>query len=181
MITIPDFELVEKVPEEVIEKYRTKVPEQMIEFWETYGFGTFQQGYLKSINPDEWVDVLQEVSKHKKGGIPLFITGMGGLVIWDGKSIYDFKIWKDDFDNISSGMKYFFRDLYADENWDMEENFKWQPYIEALEKYGSIAYDECFGYTPLLVLGGPEKVENLSKVKVREYMLLNISITGVIY
>lgn len=181
MIKIPDFELVERVPQEIIDRYKDKVPEQMVEFWKTYGFGSFQRGYLKSINPDEWIDVLQEISNHFRDGVPLFATAMGDFIVWDGKSVQDFKVCYDDIDIISSGMKFFFGDLYDEDDYTMKNDFKWDPYIEALEKYGSVSYNECFGYTPLLALGGSEKVENLEKVKLREYILLNVSVTGIIY
>ena len=45
----------------------------------------------------------------------------------------------------------------------MNDELKWQPYPEALSKYSAPNFDECFGYTSLLGLGGAEKVENLKK------------------
>lgn len=44
--------------------------------------------------------------------------------------------------------------------------------------YGKLNYDECFGYVPLLGLGGPEKVENLQKVKIREHIELISQLVG---
>ena len=38
--------------------------------------------------------------------------------------------------------------------------------------HGSLSFDECFGYVPLLGLGGAKKVENLKKVKIREHIEL---------
>ncbi len=35
----------------------------------------------------------------------------------------------------------------------IEEFFSWQPYPEALAQQGPLAFDECFGYVPLLALG----------------------------
>ena len=37
---------------------------------------------------------------------------------------------------------------------------------------GKLDFDECFGYVPLLQLGGSEKVENLKKVKIKEHLEL---------
>lgn len=51
-------------------------------------------------------------------------------------------------------------------------NYGGEPYPKAYSKYGIPNYDECFGYTPLLGLGGSEKVENLKKVKIREHILI---------
>ncbi|WP_297980895.1 T6SS immunity protein Tdi1 domain-containing protein [uncultured Oscillibacter sp.] len=35
---------------------------------------------------------------------------------------------------------------------------------------GPLQFDECFGYTPLLGLGGSRKVDNLRKVKITEHI-----------
>ena len=39
-------------------------------------------------------------------------------------------------------------------------------YKDALRLYGKLEYDECFGYVPLLALGGSEKAKNLQKMKI---------------
>lgn len=49
---------------------------------------------------------------------------------------------------------------------------------EAVEKYGHLEYDECFGYVPLLALGGKESVDNLKKVKIHEHIVLITEIAG---
>ncbi|HEM3588694.1 TPA: hypothetical protein U1B91_001985, partial [Streptococcus suis] len=36
------------MPSDIIEKYRNKVPEFMINFWKEYGIATGLNGYLKS-------------------------------------------------------------------------------------------------------------------------------------
>lgn len=43
---------------------------------------------------------------------------------------------------------------------------------------GVLKYDECFGYVPLLALGGSEKVENLKKVKIKEHIKLITQMVG---
>jgi hypothetical protein len=50
--------------------------------------------------------------------------------------------------------------------------------IIIVKKYGKPAYDECFGYFPVLGAGGVEKVENLKKVKLTEYIYANTAVTG---
>lgn len=51
-------------------------------------------------------------------------------------------------------------------------------YIEAVNKLGKLEQDECFGYVPLLGLGGSEKIQNLKKVKIREYIELISQLVG---
>ncbi len=42
----------------------------------------------------------------------------------------------------------------------IEEFFSWQPYPEALAQQGPLAFDECFGYVPLLALGAREQTRS---------------------
>jgi hypothetical protein len=59
-----------------------------------------------------------------------------------------------------------------------EEFFTIEQYDEAVEKYGELEYDECFGYVPLLALGGNESVNNLKKVKMKEHIALIYNMVG---
>ena len=58
-----DFKVNSKVPSEIIEKYNNVVPKEIIDLWKNYGFGTFMQGYFKWVNPEEYIDILQECSQ----------------------------------------------------------------------------------------------------------------------
>ena len=51
-------------------------------------------------------------------------------------------------------------------------------YNQAVEKYGSLSFDECFVFAPLLALGGKESVDNLKKVKTKEHIALIVEMTG---
>lgn len=58
-----------------------------------------------------------------------------------------------------------------------DEDLSWQPYPEALKQYNELDYEECFGYTPLLGLGGAKSRE-LKKVKLKEHILIITSFMG---
>ena len=45
-------------------------------------------------------------------------------------------------------------------------------YKKAVAKYGKLAHDECFGFVPLLALGGFKDVDHMDKVKVLEHIYL---------
>ena len=55
-----DFKLEKKVSNETIEKYKNKVPKELIEVWQKYGFGSLLNGYLKIVNPEDYKEVLVE-------------------------------------------------------------------------------------------------------------------------
>ncbi|EHC2218140.1 DUF1851 domain-containing protein [Listeria monocytogenes] len=173
---LSDFKLNNEVPNEVIEKYKNLVPKEIITLWKDYGFGTFMQGYFKSVNPDEFNDILQECSQRYTNSIVLFATGMGDLVIWADGYVRLLNFRYGILKTVMPNFLYFFRS--SDSGKFRDEYLKWQPYPRVVEKYGEASYDECFGYTPILGMGGTEKVENLKKVKLREHIYLITQFMG---
>ena len=165
------FNLKEKSTEDVINTYMGRVPEKLVEVWKQYGFGSILEGYLKIVNPDEYQCILEDVYVRSKEAIILFTTSMGDIIVWeDNKYLIQLNFRRGKMKGISSGFKYFFSDL-EDESF-LEDNLDWLPYLEAVKKLGVPNYDECFGYEPILGLGGSEKVDNLKKVKLVEHIYL---------
>ncbi|TYR78598.1 DUF1851 domain-containing protein [Priestia megaterium] len=173
---LSDFKMNSKVPSEIIERYKNIVPKEIIDFWQNYGFGTFMQGYFKSVNPEEYIDILQESSQRYKDSVVLFATGMGDLVIWAEGYVRLLNFRYGVLKTVMPNFLYFFKSLDSEKF--REEYLKWQPYPKAVENWGGISYEECFGYTPLLGLGGAEKVENLKKVKLKEHILIITEFMG---
>jgi hypothetical protein len=174
-----DFKLSEKVSKDTINKYKDKVGEDVIEIWEKYGFGSTFRGYLKVINPDLLHKLLEETYIMPLNEIPIFVTGMGDIIVCDSRGnfvILDYRhqrikvMWTKR--NIR--WNYFLNNFFQEDYW------KWSPYFEAVGKYGEPAYDECFGYEPLLSLGGKESVDNLKKVKYEVYISLIGEFQGVL-
>ena len=171
-----DFEFYSKVPDEIIMEYKGKIPEQFIEIWKNYGFGTFLNGFLRIINPNDYMDFTQK-SYFEKKSIPLLVTALGDIIVWEDNAYFFILQYRyNNFSSLARGFKvfeklldeaeYFFRKVQA-------KNFN-----EALQLLGVPAYDECFGYVPLLSLGGAEKPENLQKVKLREHLELMYQMQG---
>ena len=82
------------------------------------------------------------------------------------------------FDCLEYGCEFLFNDLSDNEY--VERHFKNRNFYKALEKLDIPSYDECFGYVPLLSLGGSEKPENLQNVKLREHLELMYQMQGCI-
>ncbi|MEC0276077.1 T6SS immunity protein Tdi1 domain-containing protein [Peribacillus frigoritolerans] len=171
------FILEEKIDKEVIDKYKEKIPEQITEIWRQYGFGSILKGYLKLVNPDVFEELLKDVYIRSEVAIPLFATSMGDIIVWEkGRYLNLLNFRKGNVNVISAGFNFFLDDL--NDNSFIVEELEWNPYPEAVDKYGEPDFDECFGYTPLLGLGGPDKVENLKKVKLMEHIYLITQFMG---
>lgn len=73
------------------------------------------------------------------------------------------------------GFDFFFDDITDGE---LDNKLSIKQYKAAIKKLGDLEYDECFGYVPLLALGGKESVNNLKKVTIREHIAMIYEFVG---
>lgn len=172
-----DFVYFSEVEENCIRKYSEKIPTELLEIWKEYGFGAFFGGYLKVINPDDYMDLLKESYFRSDVAIPILATAFGDIITWEqGKYTAIVQYRYNDFEFMSTQFDLFLN-LLSDEGF-LRCYFTLDDYSKATEKYGDFAYDECFGYVPLLALGGKEDVEHLKKVKMKEHIAVIAQLTG---
>lgn len=172
-----DFIFETKAEKDTINKYGKLLPEQLLEIWAEYGFGSFLNKYLKVINPDEYTELLKATYFGGAESIPIFATGMGDIITFE-KNKYIRLV------NYRKGMMMgliadfeLFLSLCEDTSF-LQKGMDCTPFFEAIKSVGDISYDECFGYVPLLGLGGSEKVENLQIVKLKEHIHLISQLVG---
>ena len=104
-----DFKKEKEMPKEVIEKYRNLVPKEMIEIWEKYGLGSFLNGYLRVINPDDYKELVEETYFRGNVAIPIFITAFADVVTWEEDELIGMIEYKTlDVNAIWEGMDNFF-------------------------------------------------------------------------
>ena len=174
---LKDFKFHSKISEETIKKYQGRIPDELMEVWKNYGYGSFYNGYLKIINPDEYQEILEESYFNGKISIPIFATGFGDIITWRSGEFVTLIIYrKNDIDVLVAGFEFFFGDLMTGKV--LIRRLDKGLYEEALSRYGTLEYDECFGFVPLLPLGGSEKVDNLEKVKILPHIDLITQMVG---
>ncbi|MDQ0206979.1 T6SS immunity protein Tdi1 domain-containing protein [Alkalicoccobacillus murimartini] len=181
---IDTFEFQEDVSEVLKKKYEGFIPSELLKFWDEHGLGLVLGGYLRIINPDDYLKVIRETFLRSEDVIPIFSTAMGDLLCWQKDPIdnSDGFIMQLNYRKGISKIIAFEFDLFVkfltEEPSFRVKKMDWQPYIEAAKRNGPPEYDECFGYVPLLGLGGDEKVENLKKVKIVEHIYLIKELIG---
>ncbi|MRX74405.1 DUF1851 domain-containing protein [Bacillus lacus] len=176
-----DFKKVSEVEEHTINTYKNILPEALIDAWKTRGYGTFMNGYLRIINPDEFSSLVNDTYLRSKGTIPIFSTSMGDIIVFEKDENQESYIVMINYRKgktkvVASKYSLFLR--FLEEEAFRQKALDWLPYPEAIEKYKEPEHDECLGYTPLLGLGGAEKVENLKKVKLKEHILVITEFMG---
>lgn len=174
---INDFIKTNDMPEEIIKKYSSMIPAEIEDIWKDYGIGSFLYGYLRIINPDEYLTLIKDTYFRGDVSVPLFITAFGDIITWGKNEYVGIVNYKNGtFDIIIKSMKNFSRCL--EENYFINKFFEISLYNEAINLMGDLDIDECFGYVPLLGLGGNKNLENLKKVKTREHIELISRVVG---
>ena len=173
---IKDFVKVADMPKEVIAKYKSKVPVELIEIWENKGLGTFLNGYLKVINPDNYSELVKDSYFRGDISIPIFVTAFGDIITWEeNKYVGIIKYKNGSFNIMIKNFTHFLK--FIDSN-HITKHFDLPLYHEAIEKYGPLDYSQCFGFVPLLALGGFKDVKHLNRVKIYEHILLIAQLAG---
>ena len=69
-----------QVSESTIEEYRGKVPQLLIDFWKSGGFGNYNNGLIEIIDPKDFEPVLWTwLGREVENYVPFAISGFGEL------------------------------------------------------------------------------------------------------
>ena len=164
------------VPEEIIEKYRGKVSDDIISLWREYGFCTTEDGYYKLVNPDDYIDIIGEIygGEHDNVAVTdeaavVFATGMADVILYDNDGFFIYvNVRHEKCGAIGKNFTVTMRRMRTA---DFRHTvLSWEPYEDAVKKLGVPTYEECFAYESLLSLGGNENVDNLRKVNLAVHL-----------
>ncbi|RKW71545.1 T6SS immunity protein Tdi1 domain-containing protein [Galactobacter caseinivorans] len=185
MIEISDFVSHGPVEPEVIEAYRGRVPDEVIQLWEKYGYGTFAEGFLRVINPAVYEAELADCLGKTQGdgvAIPILVTGLADLITWEPShsGFVGIKYREDGISGLNSTLSAILRMLGRGTDWYLSRTLNWDIFPKAIAAHGELPYGESFTFVPLLSLGGPEKVENLKKRETIAAIQVMVEFQGVV-
>ncbi|RKM55775.1 DUF1851 domain-containing protein [Butyrivibrio sp. X503] len=172
-----DYQQYREAGPDEIKKYEGILPSELLDVWRDYGFGQMLDGYIKIINPDEYKEILRESYFRAEEAIPIMMTAFGDVITWEDNRYIRMICFKDGvFKGLGAGFKYFFSNMLDE---DFQKDF-FEPDLFkcANEKLGKPEFDECYGFVPLLGLGGKRSADNLEKVKVKEYIAIIAQMIG---
>lgn len=181
MIQIADFDTHAPVPQSIIEEYRGRVPDELVEIWETYGYGSFAGGFLRVIDPKLYEAEVGHCIGHTQGdrvAIPIMVTGLGDLITWEsGRSVIGILYRLGDTYGIGASVKTL---LTLVRHNLLVESLKAEIFADAVAAHGELPFDESFIFVPLLSLGGKPKVENLKKRQTISAIQMMVEFQGII-
>ncbi|MDH0749152.1 DUF1851 domain-containing protein [Pseudomonas sp. GD03842] len=170
------------VPVSSIERYRGKLPNQLLEYWAEHGWCGYGDGIFWIVNPQEYERVvdswLEGTEFEKRDTYHLIARGaFGDLYLWGEKTGFSLKITSvfsrcviHDFEPTPEQMDRKLQDFIVsrkvDSN-DVEELFK-----PARKKLGTLRHNEMYGFVPALALGGSASLDHVEKLEAVEHLIL---------
>ncbi|WP_298501931.1 T6SS immunity protein Tdi1 domain-containing protein [uncultured Maribacter sp.] len=162
------------VSDSLIEEYRFKVPQFLIDLWKADGFGKYNNGLIELVNPKDfepslWTWLGQEVEKY----VPFAITGFGELFYYRKLTETDEDVCMIDIqyrkvETVVWSLASFFEDFLTNEE-DREEWLRETLFKKAIKEKGYLNKNEVFTFTPVLAMGGEMETKYLKKGNAQVY------------
>lgn len=184
MYEFPDFTKRGPMPQSTIDAYRDRVPAELVEFWQHYGLGSFLEDYIRIIDPAVYEPGVGDCIGRVVGGteaVPVGVTGLADLITWEpGKGFTLIEYRNVDTSGLGETVDVLLGLLELDGTEELDDNWDWAAYREAVAAHGPLAFDESFTYVPLLSLGGPKSVANLKPRTTIEAIRTMVEFQGLI-
>lgn len=168
------------VPQSSIDRYRGKLPDQLLAYWQEHGWCGYADGLFWTVNPHEYEPVLEawigDTHFMEKDAYHIIArSAFGGLYFWGEKTGNSLILFAPGSycipsksvvarEKMNFRVQVFFGSLSQKDN---DFNGMFAP---ALKKLGRLKHDEMYGFIPAIALGGPAKVDHLQKVKAVEHL-----------
>ncbi|WP_296184859.1 GAD-like domain-containing protein [Pseudomonas sp. UBA1879] len=176
-----------EVPLSSIERYKGKLPNLLLEYWAEHGWCGYGDGIFWTVNPQEYDGVvaswLEGTSLENRDKYHVIArSAFGDLYLWGEKTGHSLKIASvvsrcviSNFEIADDGMDRELQGFFLSRNLDSDDfGDLFKP---AKKKLGKLRHDEIYGFVPAFMLGGPDTLEHLEKVKTVEHLMLLSQIT----
>ncbi len=162
----PDQDL-RKPSVEMLEQFQGKLPTELLDLWQEYGFGNYGGGLLKIIDPTDYADAVTLWLGEQKDCLPILMTGFGTLFIYrklseaaDDICLLDIHYRRSG--SFSTSFSNFFKRIIPAENF-AEKFLRVDLFQEASIKHGRLTENEIFFFVPALSFGGVESIQYVEK------------------
>lgn len=168
------------VPPSSIDRFRGKLPDQLLEYWQEHGWCGYADGLFWTVNPQEYEPVLEawigDTPFMEQDAYHIIArSAFGALYFWGERTGYALKLsaigsyvmpHSPPITSLEKEIQMFFGGRDRKGN-DFDNLF-----APALKKLGRLKHDEMYGFVPALALGGPATLDHLQKVKAVEHLVL---------
>ena len=158
-------------PKELSDKYRNILPELIIETWEKFGFQKFSNGFLWSVNPDEFREVAGDFLHDYQ--IPevhvLFRTGFGDLIFVYKSKAFHLSALTLKHGQLAGGIEQIL-EIHLGQREFANSIFFFKEFKEARKRLGDLTEEEAYAPVPVIPLGGNFNMENMQKVNLKAHL-----------
>ncbi len=173
------------VPPSSIARYRGKLPDQLLAYWEEHGWCGYAEGLFWTVDPQEYEPVLEAWI----GGTPFMEqdvyhliarSAFGDLFFFGEKTGASLQVFAADAcaiaptfrpANLNKDVRAFFISL-SRESCDFSDSDGMPLFGPALKQLGRLRRDEVYGFVPALALGGSTTLDRLQKVRAVEHLVI---------
>ncbi|USA47509.1 DUF1851 domain-containing protein [Acinetobacter sp. C26M] len=179
-----------EVTDELIKKYRGKLPESILEQWRVIGFAGYLNGLYWITNPDDYEEVIYDWLEDTPlvdddVYYVLARSAFGELLLWGENNFYRYYIKpmegilhdteeKTETAEFYGDLFFFYSDKDSLDH--IDKNGK-KLFNRAVKKLGVLKADEMYAFEPALALGGEESLSHLAKVNLPVHMKLLKQVT----
>lgn len=135
------------------------------------------EGYLRHVTPEEGAD-LARIAGYQATGTIAFATAFADLIVVEEQAVRLVSPRRGTHRIIATDLERFLAYAASPEYRDGADHLDAALYPEAVALLGVPERDQCFGFVPLLALGGAEDVEHLRRVRLREHLAVIAEIAG---
>jgi hypothetical protein len=182
------------VPPEKIEKFRGKLPDKLLAYWQTYGWCGYAKGLFWTVDPDEWEGVLDDwigdtSFMERDAYYVIARSAFGELVLWGtntGQSLkvvpsYGWLIPAFDAEKFQKRGPDLCTQLFfastSRTTYDLSDMDDKPLFDQALARLGPLDHDTMYGFVPALALGGEPRVEKLQKLHAQTHLSILVQVT----
>lgn len=173
---------------ETCDYFKGRLPDQLIEYWQEYGFCGWAEGLFWTVNPLDYTGVLKAwlestPFESKDEYYVIARTAFGELKIWGretGESLMIVPQYGQIYPNETEveklkkrGGDQSIRLFFASQDKkysDFTDESDKPLFDRAKDKLGTLTYDEMYAFVPALALGGRAELKNLQKVSIIEHL-----------
>lgn len=169
-------------PPSSIERYRGKLPDRLLAYWDEHGWCGYAAGLFWTVNPQDYEPVVEawigDTAFMQQDAYHLIArSAFGKLYFWGERTGHSLTVFAPGSfavprkttlvgDKLNFAAQTFFGGMSREQN-DFEQMF-----APAKEKLGALKTDEMYGFVPAIALGGPSTVAHLQTVKAVEHLVI---------
>ena len=175
------------VPEEKIAKFRGKLPDKLLAYWQEYGWCGYAEGLFWTVDPDEWEDELDAwiadtPFMEQDTYYVIARSAFGELILWGENSGQSLKVmtsygmifpafddagFREDGPDLTVQL---FFSVASRDSFDMNDEDGNPLFERALAKLGLLDHETMYGFVPALALGGTNSLDRLQKLEAHVHL-----------